>query len=91
MSVLRGRVQIVNRLGMHARAAAEVVKLAADFRSEIVLQRDGKRARASSVLELLMLCGEEGAVLDVEVAGDDAPEALSALGELFAERFGEPN
>jgi len=86
---VRREFRIINRLGIHARAAASLVKLAERYDSEITLEKDSQRARASSVLELLMLCGQVGTHVVVSASGDDAEQAVSAVGDLIADRFGE--
>lgn len=90
MSELRGQVAILNPLGLHARPAALLVALAQGYRSQIVLEKDGQRARATSVLELLMLCAQQGSQLEVCVQGDDAAEAITAVCALFEAGFEEP-
>ena len=84
-----GLFEITNELGMHARAAAKLVRLASEFTSSIVLEKDGQRADAKSVMGVLLLCGQKGAKLQIEATGDDAEQAIEALGELIRDRFGE--
>lgn len=81
--------EVVNALGLHARAAAKLVRLAATFQSEIELRRDGQTACCKSVMGVLLLCCERGAQLEVRAQGVDAQEAVLAIGALFADRFGE--
>ena len=81
--------EIINRLGIHARAAAALVKLAERFEADVVLEKDGQRARATSVLELLMLCGQVGSTVTVSATGPDAEEAVDAVDALIKDRFGE--
>ncbi len=87
--VLSARFEIVNKLGMHARAATKLVQLASRFRAEILIEKDGHSANAKSVMGVLLLCGHQGAFVNVSAAGEDAEQALSAIGELIANRFGE--
>ena len=82
-------LQIINELGLHARAATKLVQLAARYPCEIEINRDGQRANAKSVMGVLLLCGAKGAVLDVCARGDRAQDAVDAIGSLIAERFGE--
>lgn len=89
MTEVRRRFEIVNRLGIHARAAAALAKLAQRFEAEIFVEKDDQRARATSVLELLMLCGQVGTVIEVSATGVDAQAAIDAVGDLVADRFGE--
>ena len=85
------RVVIVNRLGLHARAASQVVRLANQFQSTIKLEReDGSAsADAKSILSVLMLAAARGTELRATAEGVDEGEALDSLCELFAKGFGE--
>lgn len=89
MVAVRRTFRIVNQLGLHARAASVLSKLASTFRSEIVIEKDGQKARSTSVIELLLLCGQPGADLHVAAHGEDAEQAVEAIGALIADRFGE--
>jgi len=82
-------VQIVNRLGFHARPAAEFVKLATRFRADVHLERDGLEVNGKSIMGVLMLAAEQGAMLVIRTEGDDAREAADALEELIAGGFAE--
>lgn len=81
--------EIVNRLGLHARAASRLVQLASSFPCDVSVRRDDQRANAKSVMGVLLLCGAKGARVTVEAQGDGAPEAVRAIGELISSRFGE--
>lgn len=85
------RLVVVNRLGLHARAASQVVRLANQFQSNIKLEReDGSAAAdAKSILSVLMLAAARGSKLRATAEGVDEKEALSRLCELFARGFGE--
>ncbi len=89
MDEARASYQIVNELGLHARAATKLVQLAAHFPCEIEIGRDGQRANAKSVMGVLLLCGAKGSVLDVWARGERANDAVEAIGVLIADRFGE--
>lgn len=89
MVAVRRTFRIVNQLGLHARAASVLSKLASTFRAEIIIEKDGQKARSTSVIELLLLCGQPGAELTVAAEGEDAEQAVAAIGELIADRFGE--
>ena len=80
---------IVNKLGLHARAATQLVKLAQQFNAQIILQKDGKTASADSVLGLMMLEGSQNKKVDVVCDGADAAQAMEAVSELFSQRFNE--
>jgi phosphocarrier protein HPr len=87
--VIESEVEIVNRLGLHARAAAKVVHLAGRFKSDVKLVKDGDEVDAKSILGLLMLAAAQGEHLRVRCDGEDEEDALLALSELIASRFGE--
>jgi phosphocarrier protein HPr len=88
-SCARGRFEIVNNLGLHARAATKLVQLANRFACHIEIVRDGQRANAKSVMGVLLLCGAKGTIVEVVADGPEADEAVSSIGTLIAERFGE--
>jgi len=83
-------VQIQNRLGLHARAAAQFVKTAAAFKAEITVEAGGRRVNGKSIMGLLMLAASPGPRLALRAAGADAPAALEALAALVDRKFGEP-
>ncbi len=83
------QLTIVNKLGLHARAAAKFVKLASEFESEIMLIREGRRVNGKSIMGVMMLAAACGTTLEVEADGPDEAEAIRRLEELVAERFGE--
>jgi phosphocarrier protein len=82
-------VQIVNRNGLHARPAAEVVKTAAKFKSEITMVRDDLEVNGKSIMGVMMLAAEFGATLTIRAHGPDAQQAVDAIVELIAQKFGE--
>ncbi|MFW5876334.1 MAG: HPr family phosphocarrier protein [Myxococcota bacterium] len=81
--------EVVNELGLHARAAAKLVQTAERFRSHITISKDAQQVDAKSVMGLLLLCGTRGTTLTVKARGPDAAEAVDAIGKLIAGRFGE--
>jgi phosphocarrier protein HPr len=89
--MLEGTVKVVNPLGLHARAAAQLVRLAAKFRSRIIIKRLDKAifADAKSILSVLTLAAAMGSVLGLHVEGEDEAGAFEAISELFAIGFGE--
>jgi phosphocarrier protein len=89
MTVVKRSFQVKNRLGLHARAATKLVQLAAKFPCEVTLSRDGQSANAKSVMGVLLLCGSQGSIVDIEADGDDADEAVREIGALIDDRFGE--
>ncbi len=82
-------VTIVNKLGIHARPAAEIVKLASRFRSDITIVRDDLEVNGKSIMGVIMLAAERGATIVLRAEGEDSDAALDALSALVAERFGE--
>jgi phosphocarrier protein len=80
---------ILNRLGLHARAAAQLVRLANGFASEIRLTKDGVEVNGKSIMGVLMLAAPKDTKILVRANGADAEEALVAIGELIAGKFGE--
>lgn len=90
MSEANGRFTIVNQLGLHARAATKLVQLASKFPCDVEIVREDQVANGKSVMGVLLLCGSIGTVVDVRAHGERAEECVSAIGELIANRFGEP-
>ena len=82
-------VQILNKNGLHARPAAEIVKISAKFQSEITLSRDGMEVNGKSIMGVMMLAAECGATLVLRAEGGDADDALDALSDLIQRKFGE--
>jgi phosphocarrier protein len=82
-------VTIVNKLGIHARPAAEIVKTAAKFGSDITIIRDDMEVNGKSIMGVMMLAAECGAMIDIKAEGSDAEAALDALAAVIADGFGE--
>ncbi len=80
---------ILNRLGLHARAAAQLVRLANQFASEVRLVKDGVEVNGKSIMGVLMLAAPKDTRILVRATGSDADAALVAIGELIARKFGE--
>jgi phosphocarrier protein len=80
---------ILNRLGLHARAAAQLVRLANGFASEIRVEKDGIEVNGKSIMGVLMLAAPKDAKILIRASGPDAGEAVAAIGELIAGKFGE--
>ena len=81
--------QIVNKLGMHARASAKFVSLAAHFKSDVTLGRNGQHANGKSIMGIMMLAAGKGSQVELSVDGEDEDQALEALLALIVNRFGE--
>jgi phosphocarrier protein len=81
--------KIVNKLGIHARPAAEIVKAAGKFKSNITIVRDDLEVNAKSIMGVMMLAAEHGATITLRATGDDADAALDALSTVISNKFGE--
>ena len=84
-------VTIINKLGLHARAAARFVTIASSFSSSIDIAKDGQKVNGKSIMGVMMLAAARGVVIDVCVDGADADEALTEITRLVQNRFGEPD
>ena len=82
-------VKIVNKLGLHARPAAEIVKTAARFKSDVTIIRDEFEVNGKSIMGVMMLAAEFGSTVLIRAEGPDADGALDALSALVAAKFGE--
>jgi phosphocarrier protein HPr len=80
---------IINKLGLHARAAAKLTQLANRFKSDIWLSRNGQRVNAKSIMGVMMLAASKGSSISIETSGEDENEALQALLDLIGNCFGE--
>lgn len=81
--------EVLNELGLHARPATRIVQTASRYRSEVTLERGDQAANAKSVMGVLLLLCPKGAKVLVRAQGDDAADAVAAIGALFQSRFGE--
>ena len=81
--------EIVNKLGLHARAAAKLTQVASAFKCEVWLMRNGRRVNAKSIMGVMMLAAGKGASITVQAEGDDADAALAAVLKLIADKFDE--
>ena len=80
---------VQNQLGLHARAAAELVKVTSEFRSEITLNKDGLQVNGKSIMGIMMLAASKGTRVTVTVEGPDAVECMEAVEKIFNDKFGE--
>ncbi|WP_028669373.1 HPr family phosphocarrier protein [Saccharospirillum impatiens] len=87
--MIEEQLTIINKLGLHARAAAKLVGVAGQYESRIVLVKDGREADAKSIMSVMMLAASQGTELDVRIEGTDASEAWGALLTLVQNRFDE--
>lgn len=82
-------ITIINKLGLHARAASKLVSCASRFESEVFLARQGNRVNAKSIMGVMMLAASKGVVLELEIEGSDEQLCHDAIVDLFSNRFGE--
>jgi len=87
--MLERTVRIVNKNGLHARPAAEIVKLAAKFKSDITIVKDDLDVNGKSIMGVMMLAAEHGSDVTFRAEGPDAQQALDALESLVSHKFGE--
>jgi phosphocarrier protein HPr len=82
-------VEIVNKLGLHARPSARLTQLASSFKSKVFMSRNGRRVNAKSIMGVMMLAAAKGTTVSLETDGDDEVEAIDALAGLISSGFGE--
>jgi phosphocarrier protein HPr len=87
--MLEGEIRVVNPLGLHARAAAQLVRVSGRFKSRLILKRANSAADAKSMLEVLTLAASVNSVLELTADGEDEDEAFESIRQLFASGFGE--
>ena len=85
----QAEAEIVNKLGLHARASAKLTQLAGSFPCEVWMERGSRRINAKSIMGVMMLAAGKGATVKIDTSGDQADEALQAILQLIANRFGE--
>ena len=82
-------IEIVNKLGLHARASAKLTQLATRFKCEVNLERNGRRVNAKSIMGVMMLAAGKGTTIQIETEGDDETDAMNELVTLINDKFGE--
>ncbi len=82
-------VEIVNKLGLHARASAKLTQAASGFKSDVFLTRNGRRVNAKSIMGVMMLAASRGSTVNVETEGEDEEQAMAAITALINDKFGE--
>ena len=82
-------VEIVNKLGLHARPSAKLTQLASSFKSQVFMTRNGRRINAKSIMGVMMLAAAKGSTVTLETDGEDEVAAMDALAALIASGFGE--
>jgi phosphocarrier protein len=87
--MLQQEVEIINKLGLHARASAKLTQVAGGFKANVWLSRNGRRVNAKSIMGVMMLAAAKGSMVMIEAEGPDEVEAMGALAGLIAARFEE--
>jgi len=82
-------VEIINKLGLHARPSAKLTQLASNFKSNVFMARNGRRINAKSIMGVMMLAAAKGSTITLETEGEDEQEAMDALAGLISSGFGE--
>jgi len=82
-------VEVVNKLGLHARPSARLTQLASSFKSQVFMSRNGRRVNAKSIMGVMMLAAAKGSTITLETDGEDEVEAIDTLADLIASGFGE--
>ncbi|MDQ2915657.1 MAG: HPr family phosphocarrier protein [Casimicrobiaceae bacterium] len=85
----RREIEIINKLGLHARASAKLTQLAAKFDSDVQVMRNGRKVNAKSIMGVMMLAAGKGSKITLEIAGPDEQQAMEAVCALIADCFGE--
>ena len=87
--MLQREIEIVNKLGLHARASAKLTQMAGQFTAEVWISRDGRKVNAKSIMGVMMLAAAKGSVVVIETDGPDEAQAMTALVGLINDKFGE--
>jgi phosphocarrier protein HPr len=82
-------IEIINKLGLHARASAKLTQAASAFKSEVFLARNGRRVNAKSIMGVMMLAAARGSTVHIEIEGEDEERAMATLTALINDKFGE--
>lgn len=88
--MLKQDIEIINKLGLHARASTRLTQTASQFKCEIWIERNNRRVNAKSIMGVMMLAASKGSIISIETSGVDEQEAMNALLNLINSRFGEP-
>jgi len=87
--MLQQEIEIINKLGLHARASAKLTQLAASYKCEVMMSRNNRRVNAKSIMGVMMLAAAKGTTVNIETDGPDEVEAMQALRALVNDYFGE--
>jgi len=82
-------IEIINKLGLHARASAKLSQLASEYPCEVFMSKNGRRINAKSIMGVMMLAAGMGSIVTIETVGEKEDEALKKICELIYDRFGE--
>ncbi|MEY3725237.1 MAG: hypothetical protein RLZZ365_1172 [Pseudomonadota bacterium] len=82
-------IEIINKLGLHARASAKLSQLASEYTCEVFMSKNGRRINAKSIMGVMMLAAGMGSTVTIETVGEKEDEALKKICELIQDRFGE--
>lgn len=87
--MMKQDIEIINKLGLHARASSKLTQTASQFSSDIWIEKNGRKVNAKSIMGVMMLAAAKGATITIETSGSDEAEAMSALQALINDYFGE--
>jgi phosphocarrier protein HPr len=87
--MIKKKVKIINKLGLHARASSKLTQLASQFNSEIFLIKNSKKVNATNIMDILMLAASVGSEVEIQVSGPDEKKAIKQISELFENYFDE--
>lgn len=87
--MIQQQIEIINKLGLHARASSKLTQTASQFNSEIWIEKNGRKVNAKSIMGVMMLAAGKGSLIGLEANGKDEVEAMSALQTLINDYFGE--
>ncbi|ABE48418.1 MULTISPECIES: HPr family phosphocarrier protein [Methylobacillus] len=88
--MIKQEIEIINKLGLHARASTKLTQTASQYACEIWIERNGRRVNAKSIMGVMMLAASKGSKVTLETNGSDEQAAMDALVKLINDRFGEP-
>lgn len=87
--MIKTEIEIINKLGLHARASTKLTQTASQFHSEVWIERNGRRVNAKSIMGVMMLAASKGSKIMLEATGEDEQPAIHALVALINDKFGE--
>lgn len=87
--MIKEQIEIINKLGLHARASTKLTQTASQFSSEIWILRNDRRVNAKSIMGVMMLAASKGSLITIEASGEDEAEAVNAIKALINDYFGE--